>query len=353
MADRAQAAAGTCRARLGVVAVVALSVAACAPSDVTGTPLVRAGRFGSLRDFVLMELPPAIAGGPPRILFVDRFEVTRGDWVEFVASKAGAEVDAELATTDGDPALPVGCVSLIQARAFAHWRFARLPDRDEWMAAVKGGGTIRYPWGNKVDATCANTGELGLGQPTLVGTFESGRRLQDQPYDFVGNVSEWTETVPNSWFEFEDPDHPLSLPIPFATGRLDVLRAAGLSIWQPVPGLAPPLAVVMARSAETEREVVGANFQSNMENLIENVPAGDRRLRTGARLFTTPVELLRAMILADVWPGSSDQEQLRRFLARSGHLRVLRAAWPAAIRGLTRQELDRPLASWLRQRLEV
>jgi hypothetical protein len=44
----------------------------------------------------------------------------------------------------------------------------------------------------------ANTLELGLGRPTAVGTFESGRSPSDC-YDLLGNVSEWVaDSVPSA-----------------------------------------------------------------------------------------------------------------------------------------------------------
>jgi len=251
-----------------------------------------------------------------------------------------------------------------------------------------------------VDATRANTGELGLGEPTPVGTFESGRRAQGWPYDLVGNVSEWTETVPASWCSVvalsaaaaeEDikadqrpqlawlfevlyggpPDEqwlerlvfygdPRFLEVAdvvemswsFARGRREALRSAALAVWQQAGGLLPAVFGVAGAGAEVPHEVVGADFLTSMDpevtpGLVESVPAGDRRLRTGLRLCTTPRELLRALVVAEVTPTALDFEQLRRFVRRDRHHAVLAAAWPDVARQASEAELIRPLGRWL------
>lgn len=298
-----------------------LLLAACArqaaPAD-AGTP-PRAGRFGSLRDFVLIE---RVVDGRPAPLFVDRFEVTRGDWSGFAASPMGAAVGADEAAFDGDPALPVGRVDLRQARAFARWRFARLPQRDEWAAAV-GDGRHQYPWGSKEDPTRANTGELGLGEPVPVGTFEAGRRAGgDQPYDLIGNVSEWTESVSFGWAASQ-----LDPTASFLVGRGRVLRTPALAVWQGPGGIVPMVWAAVAVGDHVPHDVVGADFQTSMATTVEPVLAGDRRLRLGLRLYTTPRELLAALLAADVRPRAEDLEQLRRFLRRDGHRAALAAVW--------------------------
>jgi hypothetical protein len=299
--------------------LLSLLAAACSPeAAASGTP-PRQGRFGSLRDFVLFPRPEK---QPPAPVFLDRFEVTRGDWAEFAATAAGDAAGAEQAMFHGDPALPVGGVDLGQARAFAHWRFARLPRADEWAAAV-GDGRYEFPWGSRQDPTRANTGELGLGEPTPVGTFESGRRTGgDQPYDLIGNVGEWTETVPASWTSDE-----LDPVASSAVGRRRTLRTPALAVWQWPAGLVPPVWAVEACGSAVPREVVGSDFLSPMAAGVESAPAGERRLRTGIRLCTTPRELLEALLADDVAPGAEDLEQLRRFVRRDGHREVLAAAW--------------------------
>ncbi len=302
-----------------------LLAASCSPPTdgaEPGTP-PRAGRFGSLRDFVLVDRLDAGRAFP---LFVDRFEVTRGDWAQFATTDAGRLVDAGTVRSAGNPALPVAGVDLRQARAFATWRFARLPRVEDWAAAV-GDGRHPYPWGSREDWTRANAGELGLGQPTPVGTFESGRRGLDQPYDLIGNVSEWTESIPIG----SRADHPELEPLAWChEGRRRVLRTTCLALWQ-LPGGIVPLAFAAAAGGDrVPREVVGSDFQTSMARLAETVAAGDRRARTGLRLYATPRELLVAL-MADPGPfAASDLVQVRAFVRRGAH----RAALASALREL-------------------
>ncbi len=317
---------------------VLVVLAACAhePATVAGATPPRSGPFGSLRDFVLFER--AEGRGPS--IFVDRFEVTRADWNEFAATDAGRAVDAGRALVAGDPALPVGSVDLRQARAFATWRFARLPRGDEWAFVAVGDGRSPslFPWGSKEDATRANTTELCLGEPTPVGTFESGRRAgSDQPYDLVGNVSEWTESVPSDWFRWRPRDGSLDDAVrddldPAAScsrARKLVLRTPALAVWQQAGGVVPLLFVVQAGGDLVPREVVGADFNSSMTSLAQSVPAGDRRTATGLRVCASPRELLHALATRAVQVREQDVEQLRRFVQRGRHHAVLAAVWPA------------------------
>lgn len=303
-----------------------------AAADRTGTP-PRSGRFGSLRDFVLFERSE---GGSDIALFVDRFEVTRGDWLEFAATAAGRAVDAGAARTGGEPALPVGGVDLRQARAFAHWRFARLPRVEEWTLAATGDGRSRFPWGGRIDGKRANTGELGLFEPTPVGTFESGRRAgANQPYDLIGNVSEWTESVPWSWCSGDGdagaaPGQP-DLPGSCAIGHRRALRTPALAVWQLPGGVLPLVFAAAAVGDVVPRDVVGADFQSLMTNTIELTPAGDRRERTGLRLYATPRELLSALLADGVEAAPDDLEQVRRFVRRDRHRVALAAVWPEVV----------------------
>jgi hypothetical protein len=306
-----------------------------------GTP-AREGRFGSLRDFVLIE---RVEQGRSMPLFVDRFEVTRGDWAEFAATAAGRAVAADQAIYTGEPSLPVGHVDLRQARAFAHWRFARLPRQEEWAAAVSD-GRHQFPWGSKPDPTRANTGELGLGEPVPVGTFESGRRAGgNQPYDLIGNVSEWTESVSWGWTASQ-----LDPVASFMVGRERVLRTPSLAVWQAPGGVVPLVMAAAAAGDRVPRDVVGADFLTAMSSTIEPEPvqAGDRRLRVGLRVCATPVELLAALLAADGKPRAEDLDQVRRFVRRDQHRAALAAAWPLVVKS----ELpERPLSRLLREEL--
>lgn len=334
------------RGRTAGAWAAALALLACggpSPPAPAGTP-PRAGRFGSLRDLVLFERPERGSGGA---LFVDRFEVTRGDWRAFAGDPAGRAAGADAVPTEGDAALPVSRVDLRQARAFARWRWLRLPRADEWAFAAVGDGRSRFPWGNREDPTRANTGELGLFEPTPVGTFESGRRGGgDQPYDLVGNVSEWTETVPARWCLDElDPGAALG------SCRARVLRTPALSVWQGPGGLVPLAWAAAAGGAIVPREVAGADFQAPMAERFEVVLGGDQRSRTGLRLCATADELLLALAADPVEPSAADREQWRRFVARGRHRAVLAAAWAALLRAGRVPAGDRPLLRLLQQEL--
>lgn len=330
---------------------MALALLACVAgcsSDESAQPqsLARAGRFGSLRDLVLFSTSDPIGA---EALFVDRFEVTRGDWSEFAATVQGRSVQATRAVVGGDPSLPVGAVDLRQARAFAAWRFLRLPRREEWLVAAAIDGRSRYPWGGREDALRTNTSELGLGAPTPVGTFESGRRSGgDQPYDLVGNVSEWTESVAPAWWR-------QSGDVVSGPGRLrhDLLRTPALAVWQLVGGAMPPAWLVAAGGGAVPRLVVGSDFQTPMDQQVQQLPAGDWRSRTGLRLCSSARELLAALLAHADPIDAEDAEQLRRFVRRGRHREALAAAWrertersPAAT-----DDAATPLASILRVEL--
>lgn len=328
--------------RRGLITVLVVG-AACSPgqpADDVPLSLERTGRFGSLRDFVLFE---RTIDGQPFVLFLDRFEATRADWREFAATAAGRTVAAGRVPVVGDLALPVGNVDLQQARAFAAWRLARLPRAREWFTCVMGDGRNRFPWGSKEDPTRTNTGELGLGEPTPVGTFESGRRSEgNQPYDLIGNVSEWTETVPASWCLSDRSGDPLGGVLDpgasFAAACERVRSLPALTVWGGVGGLVAPMWAAALAGADAPHEVVGADFQSPMAATSETVLAGDRRTRTGVRLCTTPRELLEAMLACRDELDAVDRALLRRFLSRPEHRSALLAAWPPFAAQAARRE---------------
>ena len=299
-----------------------LMVACSEPSQVES--LERRGRFGSLRDLVLFDPFDLDAAGA---LFVDRFEATRGDWREFADTSTGQRVGAERIALTGDPALPVVGISLVQARVFAQWRFLRLPRREDWELAVHPGGRSIFPWGDREDPSRANTLELGLADVTPVGTFESGRRAgADQPYDLIGNVGEWTESVPAAWWS-DSFDPRASL----AVLQRSTLQVPALAAWAGPAGRLPLACLAEVGGDVVPREVVGASFQTPMAVLVEAHPAADRRRDTGVRLVATARELLLALADDPVVPSAVEQEQLRRFVARGGHRLVLQAAWPLVV----------------------
>ena len=305
-------------------AFVLACLGGCADDPVAATARQRHGRLGSLRDLVLFERPGL---SPAQSLFVDRFEVTRADWAEFAATAAGRALDADAVAVGGDGALPVAGIDLLQARAFATWRCLRLPTRAEWTLVATGNGRSRFPWGDDQNGSRANTGELGLLSATPVGTFESGRRTGgEQPYDLIGNVSEWTETVPTRWFQ-DELDSIAAQP----RVRDGLLASRATSVWSTAPGVFPSMWLVEPGGATVPREVVGADFQSPMDVLVEAVPGGDRRQRTGVRLYGTATDVVAGLGALTDEPTIAEVGQLRDFVLRTGHREVLAFALVLAV----------------------
>jgi len=297
--------------------------------DREAEPPARSGRFGSLRDMVLF-FRAAEEGGP---FFLDRFEVTRADWAEWLAatSTRPAEVAAP-PTADRDR--PAARMTLAEARRFAAWRLCRVPRWDEWRFAASGRDQFQFPWGDAWFPTCANTAELGLFDSTLVGTFESGRR-GDGPYDLIGNVGEWTESPPPGWFgrRLEGSPKP-----DWFLSHINAARShPALRPWFLGPTPLPGVILQLPSTAPMPRLVVGWDFGARVELPISlDDPsrgwqrlATDRSDRVGLRLATSPGELLARLLADDAALSSGDEAVLRSFLSEARHREVLDAAWEA------------------------
>lgn len=163
---------------------------------------VRDPRVAALARLALL-IPARPDLGP---FFLDRFEVTQGEYDRFLrAGQAPAGFEEEPASA-AEEERPVSGVTPLQARDYARWRGMRLPTLAEWEWAVgnRGAEDDALPWGrgfdsSRLDHLKCNTAELGLGRPISVGTFElgatrdaRGRRI----YDLVGNVAEWVRLPP-------------------------------------------------------------------------------------------------------------------------------------------------------------
>jgi len=148
-----------------------------------------------------------VAAGPCRLsgvvdctttaaLLVDRFEVTRGEWLDAAASGGGREFDLPEAFRAGwseaTRRWPASGMQLDQARAFARRRGMRLPTVAEWMRIASGTRGQSWPWGVVDLESAANTLDLGLGRPVPVGSFENGNTYAGV-CDMLGNVAEWAE----------------------------------------------------------------------------------------------------------------------------------------------------------------
>ena len=115
-------------------------------------------------------------------------EVTVGEYRVFV--KATGRKGPPLPRDD---ALPVTSVTLVDARAYALWKGARLPTADEWRHAATGGGLFIYPWGNRYNQRCANTSEFGTGRLQPPGALRTAYSTAGIA-DLLGNAAEWTAT---------------------------------------------------------------------------------------------------------------------------------------------------------------
>lgn len=296
------------------------------PNGEARNPAARSGRFGSLRDFVLIE-----RAGVGNGLFVDRFEATQGDWQEFAASDSGRAVRAGRVAIVGGLSLPVGGMDFAQARAFARWRCGRLPSEQEWQFVTEGGGRSPFPWGSKEEAARANTGDLALGERVPVGTFESGRKTGgNAPYDLIGNVREWTETVPFDWCQQSGVGDTSS----FRRSLRRALRQPCLRVWADRFGHLPGGMLVVLGGDGVPRRCVGADFETPMrdvwEHQFDTQAEGERRMRTGLRVYTTVAELLARLIGLRGSVTVAERAQLRAFIDRNGHREALRSAYEAS-----------------------
>lgn len=308
-----------------------LCLSGCSPDaapqpDRTDQDLPRTGRFGSLRDLVLFERADS-AGGP---FFLDRFEATRADWQGYLEAQPGQHPPMQ-----GNAALPATNVDLWQARAFAAWRFCRLPHSDEWEYAAQ--RTNQWPWGDTADPGRANTAELGLGELTLVGTFESGRR-GDGPYDLIGNAAEWTDY---DWQKME----PSLLP-DLGLLRWRLLHSRALTEWLPPGGVVPWSWLVAAVDDRIARRVVGGDCFSTMrvQDLVSWHLPGNSSSVLGMRLGADPRGLCTALAAFATVPSQLERAVLLRFLRRERNALVLAEAWHRVRSGLPQRG---PLAAIL------
>jgi len=358
-----------------------LLLVACAPDSSQDRLPARYQRYGILRDLLLFHRRPDL-GGP---FFLDRFETTRGDWHSWLVARGlGPPVvpQPEDDSARVDRRHPIVGVSMTEARRFAAWRFCRLQRLDEWEHARTAGGRYPFPWGDRWrGGTWCNSRDLGLDRTTPVGSFPaSGDGLG--AYDLVGNVQEWTETVPlPPLYHSEDPTTNLPRPpvVLYMPGEIPARQSFGLAAWQPAWLPMPTVWMVEAAPAILPRLVVGGHYRSQvplapeqkgpfptlgwwqdrdrdrplprlpdpMPNPVPLHPEEYDDL-TGLRLATDPESLLVALLMEPAAPTAGEARLLRRFVLRAGHLQALLDAWPRARR---RVSAAGPLLPLLRSEL--
>ncbi len=317
---------------------LALTTASC-DSGAAEVGFDRASRYGIFRDLVWFEWRDRHGG-----FFLDLFESTQEDWRCYRAAlgERVEQTDAFLARwsmSGVDDALPVVGVDLDDARAFARWRFGRLPRWDEWKYAATAHHNYQLPWGNLARTEYSNSEELGYKSLTPVGMFESGRHA-DGPFDLIGNAGEWTETVEFDWSAYAAL-YVIDVELQRDPG-IDGGLSRRLHAVASHPALAPwwntvvPLPAFLATQVEPEgiaRKVTGGAAEP-MLGTDASHPVDPRRMLptergslVGVRVATDADTLLDALLAQREAPSPSDEAVLRRFLDRNrSHLA---AAWNA------------------------
>lgn len=144
-----------------------------------GMALVEGGAFvaGSGTNNASHELPT---------FFVDRTEVTRGDFVKFCRAK---NIPLLKDLDDTRPNYPVTYVSVLQAKDYCSWVEKRLPTPLEWEKAARGKDGRIYPWGNDPDPSKAVVDNKPLAPADSMASGAS-------PFgalNMAGNVWEWVD----------------------------------------------------------------------------------------------------------------------------------------------------------------
>ncbi len=144
------------------------------------------------------ELPASEAALPS--FYLDRYEVTRGEYQRCVVRGECEPVPGELPASLDDARLPMTLVRAADAEAYCRARGARLPSELEVERAMRGMSGRRFPWGDLYNDELANHGRLGLdpsddvdGHAGLapVGSYPAGT-TPDGFFDLAGNAAEWT-----------------------------------------------------------------------------------------------------------------------------------------------------------------
>jgi formylglycine-generating enzyme required for sulfatase activity len=154
---------------------------------------------------------------------VGKFDVTRGEWVAFVAAtnrgttqgcawtgRSGMKPDPDGSWRNlgfaQDDSHPVVCVTWNDAQDYTRWlskrtgRKYRLLTESEWEYAARAGTTTPYPWGSSASRDNANYGAdnwggLASGRDRWVNTSPVGSFPPNAfgLYDMHGNVLQWVQ----------------------------------------------------------------------------------------------------------------------------------------------------------------
>jgi hypothetical protein len=139
-----------------------------------------------------VRIAPGVVVGNARPLLVERFETTRAQAREWLATQP-PDNDRTALMGESDTAinLPITGLTLAEARALCESRGLRLLSAGAWLRCAVGRTGNEYPFGGRW-VSVANTVELRLGRPVPVGSFGHGASPEGV-HDLVGNVSEWVD----------------------------------------------------------------------------------------------------------------------------------------------------------------
>lgn len=183
-------------------ALMGLALAACEAGDNGSLVRLEGLSFVPTADHSLAPRPTGLPDdwGLSQAILIGRFEVTRGEFLAHL-DELGEEPQVPRRPWAAhsyqwereDMALPAE-LTYQEATRYAESLGMRLPSAREWLHVAMGRTGQWYPWGGRDQDSVCNTREVGIGAPTLVGTFASGRSPLFDCYDLLGNLAEWTSS---------------------------------------------------------------------------------------------------------------------------------------------------------------
>jgi formylglycine-generating enzyme required for sulfatase activity len=225
-----------------------------------GMVLVPAGKFtmgcdvGTLENCDTREAPAHVV--ELDAYFMDVFEVSVGEYAACVKAGACTELarpsDRMCTASQGNPDLPLDCVSQPQATSYCKWMGKRLPTEAEWEKAARGTDGRLYAWGNSPKPSCETLGVWGKAPCQYETARPRGTYALDQsPYgvrDMTGGVAEMV--ADNSDFNYykvspaKNPTGPakMKFDIVFRGGRYSDPSARNFAVY--VRFATPPKAAV-------------------------------------------------------------------------------------------------------------
>ena len=139
---------------------------------------------------------------------IDKYPVTNAQYARFILA-TGHRPPLDWKNGRIPPHMklkPVTMVDWYDARAYARWAGKRLPTEAEYEKAGRGPNGLRWPWGNKMDATRLNT-YYNVGSATDVTKYKNGASIYGV-MGLSGNVEEWVE---NDFTPYAGSDAPTSM----------------------------------------------------------------------------------------------------------------------------------------------